>query len=416
MIASLVAGWLAASVRTAEAQDPKVTSADHGVVATLVYGGTTFFELDGGIERGGTYSGNLNLRLAIDGDRLFGATGLTFYVDGLWIHGGQPSELAGDAQGVSNLSARPAITLYEAWAQYNFPGNRLSILVGRYDLNAEFYRLQSAGLFVNSSFGIGPEFSASGVEGPSIFPRTSLGVRLALKPKRGIVLRGAVLDGVPVDRPDGSAGAFKRGDGLLLVSEAALLNRTADGERRSPPRVRIGRASGLPPYDHKLAVGGWYYTATFGDLSAVDMNGHPIQHRGSGGIYGVVDATVFRSDTASGKRMAAFLEGGLGDGRLNQFGSFVGGGLVATGPLSKRSLDELGLAVALGRNGAAYMDRQARLGVRTNAAESVFELTYLAQIASWLAIQPDFQCVIHPSTNAALSSARAFQIRFETTF
>ena len=45
-------------------------------------------------------------------------------------------------------------------------GNRFSALFGRYDLNSEFYRLQSAGLFLNSSFGIGPEFSLSGQNGP----------------------------------------------------------------------------------------------------------------------------------------------------------------------------------------------------------------------------------------------------------
>jgi hypothetical protein len=32
--------------------------------------------------------------------------------------------------------------------------------------------------------------------------RLSVGVRLAFKPKAGITVRGAVLDGVPVDRPD----------------------------------------------------------------------------------------------------------------------------------------------------------------------------------------------------------------------
>src|SRR5262249_34095756 len=267
--------------------------ADRGVTVTTLYGGV-LSRLDGERGQGITYSGNLNVQLSVDGDRLFGRSGLTLFVDGLWIHGGQPSAVLGDAQGVSNVSAPPKVTLYEVWLQYNLFGDRVSVLAGRYDLNAEFYRLQSAGLFVNSSFGIGPEFSASGVEGPSIFPHTSFGVRLAFKPKRGIVFRGAVLDGVPVDRPDGSVGAFKRGDGILLVSEAAFLDRPAAGESRRTPRFRIGRASGLPPYDHKIAVGGWYYTATFGDLNALDMNGQPVQHRGSGGIYSVADATVWR--------------------------------------------------------------------------------------------------------------------------
>ena len=111
-------------------------------------------------EQEGTYSGNLNLQVSLDGDRLLGRSGLTLFVDGLWIHGSQPSALLGDAQGVSNLSAPAKVTLYEAWLQYNVFGNKFSALVGRYDLNTEFYRVQAAGLFLNSSFGIGPGFPA----------------------------------------------------------------------------------------------------------------------------------------------------------------------------------------------------------------------------------------------------------------
>src|SRR5207253_10183357 len=44
----------------------------------------------------------------------------------------------------SNLEAPPpgAVRLEEAWLQQNLLDNRLSWLVGRYDLNTEFYRLQ----------------------------------------------------------------------------------------------------------------------------------------------------------------------------------------------------------------------------------------------------------------------------------
>jgi porin len=51
----------------------------------------------------------------------------------------------------------------------------------------------------------------------------------------------------------------------------------------------------------------------------------------------------------------------------------------------------------------------------TTSAASI-EVTYLAQIASWLAVQPDFQYVIHPNTDATVRNAGAFQLRFETMF
>jgi porin len=400
------------------AQNPsgvKEQLADRGVSITTLYGGVVS-GLDGGHGQGGTYSGNLNVQVSVDGDRLFKRPGLTLFVDGLWIHGGQPSAVLGDAQGVSNLSAPPKATLYEAWLQYNVFGNTFSILAGRYDLNAEFYRVQSAGLFLNSSFGIGPEFSESGAGGPSIFPSTSLGVRLAFKPKPNVVMRGSILDGVPVDRADGSVGAFRGGDGLLIVSEVALMNRGATGDRMGKLRFRIGRASGLPPYDDKVAAGAWYYTATFGDLSHVDASGISAQDHGSAGAYVVGDVTLLRSKTDRRRRLTGFAETGLADARVNRFGSYFGVGSVASGPVSTRPADELGVAVAIARNGSGYLKSRRRYGEPTGRFEAAIELTYLVQIASWLGVQPDFQYVIQPNTDATVPSGRAFQLRFEVAF
>jgi porin len=400
------------------AQNPsgvKEQLADRGVTITTLYG-AVLSAVDGVGGQGGTYSGNLNVQVSLDGDRLFGRSGLTLFVEGLWIHGGQPSALLGDLQGVSNLSAPPKVTLYEAWLQYNVFGNKFSVLTGRYDLNTEFYRVQSAGLFVNSSFGIGPEFSASGAGGPSIFPNTSLGVRLAFKPKPNVVVRGSILDGVPVDRADGSVGAFKGGDGLLLASEVAFLNRGATGDRMEKLRFRIGRASGLPPYDDKFAAGAWYYTATFDDLSNVDANGTPRRDHGNAGAYVIGDATLFRSKTDPRRRLTGFVEAGLADARVNRFGSYVGAGSVAMGPVPTRPADELGVAIAIARNGSGYLNSRRRFSEPTERFEAAIELTYLAQIARWLAVQPDFQYVIHPNTDAIVPSGRAFQLRFEVAF
>src|SRR6266852_5504285 len=203
-------------------------AADHAVqptvVPALVYDGAAFADLAGGLRRGATYLGTLRFQLTVDGSRLAGVPGMPLFVAGLNIHGGHPSSFAGDAQGASNLEGPARSMLYEGWIQQNLFRDRLSILVGRYDLNTEFYRSQSAGLFLNSSFGVGPEFSQSGRNGPSIFPNTSVGARIAWKPVRSVVLRTAILDGVPVDRPDGRK-LFARGDGLLLVAEVAYLFR-----------------------------------------------------------------------------------------------------------------------------------------------------------------------------------------------
>ena len=76
-----------------------------------------------------------------------------------------------------------------------------SLLLGLYDLNSEFDVIETAGLFLNSSFGIGAEYGSSGRNGPSIFPATSFGARLSGQPVQSLFIRGAVLDGVPGDPP-----------------------------------------------------------------------------------------------------------------------------------------------------------------------------------------------------------------------
>src|SRR5262249_45234231 len=165
--------------------------------------------------------------------------------------------------------------------------------------------------------------------------------------------------------------------------------------------------------DNKVAAGGWYYTATFDDLSNVDANGTPRQDHGTAGAYVVGDAILLRSKTDPRRRLAGFVEAGLADARVNRFGSYVGAGSVATGPVPTRPADELGVAIAIAHNGSGYLNSRRRFGEPTAPFEAAIELTYLAQIASRLAVQPDFQYVIHPNTDAMVPNGRAFQLRFE---
>ena len=258
---------------------------NRGIQFGIRYDGEGFANTSGGLRRGGNYLGNLNLQLTVDAQRLMGWPGATVFLYGLGIHGGHPSgDFVGDAQGVSNIEAPAKWKLEEGWIQQNLFGNRFSALFGRYDLNSEFYRLQSAGLFLNSSFGIGPEFSQSGVEGPSIFPNTSVGGRFEIKPLDQIVLRTAVLDGVPVERPDGSRKVFAKGDGVLVVTEAAYLYRPLGSEQPRTRQFRIGRNC-CGAYSGKVALGGWYYSAAFDDLTRVRPDGLPARRHGSGGVY-----------------------------------------------------------------------------------------------------------------------------------
>ncbi len=386
-----------------------------GIAPTLTYEGDVAANASGGARRGSTYTDNLHVQLMFDGERLAGMPGLSAYLDGLWIGGGQPDKLVGDAQGVSNIAGPAAVRVYEAWVQYNTPDNGLSILAGRYDLNTEFYRLTSAGLFLNSAFGIGTEFGQSGFAGPSTFPDTAAGVRLAYKPAQNTVFRLAILDGAPLDRQDGSPNPFDSRDGVLVVAEASFLTRpsTADAPR-GDHRVRIGRHGTLLPYEDKFAIGAWYYTATL-DAPGV-LGEHSIQRHGEGGAYLLFDRVLFQSANDPNRRLTGFLQLGAANSLVDRFGTYIGAGFVMSGPLLVRPADEMGLAVAMARNGSSYLEAQQQAVSPVAAAETAIELSYLAQVAAWLALQPDVQYVIHPNTDPRLHNAAVAQLRFEMTF
>jgi len=387
-----------------------------GIAASLVYDGEGFVNTHGGERTGSVYLGTFQMMLTLDASRLLSWPGATFFFNGLVTHGGHPSGLVGDAQGVSNIEAPPGAQLYEAWLQQNLFDNRLSALAGRYDLSTEFYRLQSAALFLNGSFGTGPELAQSGVAGPSVFPDTSVGVRLAFKPSRAAIFRAALLDGVPVDRPGGEQRIFAKGNGLLLVGEAALLNRPSLPDRPTSRRLRIGRGAVLAPYEGKIAVGGWYYTAEFDDLSERLPDGRPVRHRGSGGAYALADGLLYRSSGPTPRRLNAFVQVGFGDFRVNRFGLYAGGGLVLSGLLPARENDELGVAVASARNGSHFFDEQRENAIAVTHAETAVEVTYLVQIGQHVAIQPDLQYVMRPGTNSGRKDALAAALHFELSY
>ena len=410
---------LLVAMRSAAAEDLSALKAQlvqDGVTPSLQYNGDAFGDLAGGNRRGITGTGNLHVQLGVDGGQLLNVPGLSGFLDLLWIHGGQPSKLAGDAQGVSNLAAPAAVRLYEAWLEYNFPGNRFSVLAGRYDLNTEFYHLDSASLFLNSSFGIGPEFGQSGFAGPSIFPDTSLGARFAFKPAPNIVWRTAVLDGTPLNPQNGSPDPFNAGSGVLVVSELEILTFPNNGDAAAAAEFHIGRNANLPPYDGKIAVGAWYYTARFNDLSAVNADGNPVSRRGSDGAYVILDHTLLRGADASTQRLAGFLQLGAADQQVNRFGVYIGAGLVATGALPGRPDDQLGIAAAMARNGSHFLAGQLAAGQPVDATETAIELSYQSQVTSWLTVQPDLQYVLHPNTNPRVRNTTVVQLELEMKF
>lgn len=367
----------------------------------LAYTGEVVAVPAGGLDQGVRYLDNVDVTATIRSGSLVGWSGLTVHAYGLGNQGGAPSALVGDAQVTSDIEAPMSWRVYEAWLQQTL-GTRASVLVGLYDLNTEFDVNRTGSLFLNSAHGIGTAFGLSGRNGPSIFPVTSLTVRLRVRVARRGYVQAAVLDGVPGDPSDpGSTVVRFSNDGVLAASEAGVyLGGTA------PSRAAmVDRTAGVDT-PVKLAVGGWAYTTPFRPWPQVNRPGVvPGAGRGSAGAYFLAEGHLLREPGTDGQGLSGFGRVGWANDRFNRFSQYLGAGLVYTGLVSGREADQMGLAVATAVNGEAYEVAQRRAGRPVTDAEVNVEVTYAAAVRPWLTVIGDLQYVVNPDTNPSLSNA-----------
>ncbi len=375
--------WLGSPVVNADSESS-------GVTFNAVYTGEPIRNLTGGRKTGGTYLDNLDLQIAADRGSIFSLPGLSGLLYVLHNNSSEfSSDYAGDAQGVSNIDASRATRLYEAWLDWSDPTDRFSVRAGLYDLNSEFDSIETGGLFLNSSHGMGPDFSQTGLNGPSTFPVTSLALRVRTALGTGGYGQFAVLDGVPgdPDDPDSNEIDLSHDDGALVVAEVGW---GSDDWR-------------------KLAVGAFAYTADFEPLT--DPDGP--EDDGNEGWYAIADRTVWRGESAA---LAAFVRVGQAEERFNPFKTYAGFGASLAGFSGARPDDELGLAVAMARTGSDFKASRLIDELSTDSHETAIELTYRAPVSNWLTLQPDVQYIVNPGTDPEQDNAVAISLRFELTF
>jgi porin len=384
----------------------RTSLSEHGVTLGFTQTSDLIGIASGGLHRRAELLNDWDLTLEVETEPLLGWHGgkLFLYGLGLWSTG-SPSENAGDTQTLSNIDAPDDWKLYEAWLEQEMFGGRLSLLAGLYDLNGEFDVLETATLLINSSFGVGKDFSQSGENGPSIFPSTSMGVRIGAQPVENAYARVAVLDGVPGDPDDSSTApdffAFDGDEGVLCVAEAGYLAGAEEGD--DGPYTKIG-------------LGGWYYSADFDRIGSIGADGNARRQKGNAGVYVLGERSVYREPQDPERGLAVFARVGFADSELNPVGSYVGAGAVYTGLLRSRPDDQIGLGVAAAFAGHEFQDASKEAGIDADDAEVAIELTYRAQLTPWLAVQPDLQYIVNPSFDPSVDDALALGARFEVSF
>lgn len=326
--------------------------------------------------------GNLDLQLEIDAEKALGWSNTTLFFYGLGDAGGRPNEMVGSFAGIDNIEVgTPAFRLYEAWIERGFADNRVSVLAGLHNFNSEFYVSNASALFLGPTFGIGTEASATGQSGPSIFPVTSLALRLRVEPWDGVYLQAAAYDGVPGDpnNPRGTHVSLGGGDGTLYVAE---------GGWRSD--------------ETHLGLGGWRYSAKFPDI----LTGAPAESRG---LYLLTEHKV---GVGAFGDIAFFGRYGWTAADAEAFRRAWSVGAVWSGLLRSRPESRLGLAVAQTELGDKFIAANGPLARR----ETQVELTWEEPLGRGVTIQPDLQLIRNPGGVIGAKDAWSAGVRLKLEF
>ncbi len=392
-VAPLTCILLCAIASAARADDAPPPAAAPSVNLTIAYTAEGWSLTQGGLRPGERYLDDLDVQLTADLERAIGWAGAKAFIYGLYNNGTAFSgDIVGDLQGVSSIETGiEALRLEEAWIDQSFAEGHGSLRVGLYNLNSEFDASLVRSVFINPSHGIGPDFGQAGLNGPSIFPATSLAVRLGWTFDGGAYVRGAILDGVPDDpnHPKRTTIDLRGSDGALLVVEGG-----------------VAREDGTV-----FSLGLWHFTAAFDDLIETAPNGGPISRHDNSGAYASLEGPLWSREEHDPFDLSAFGRVGIASGDVNPIDSYIGAGLVAAGPIETRPQDKLGLAVAIANVGDKFKAVTRAAGGEPAPREINVELTYQAPIVDGLVLQPDVQWIDDPSADASIRNAFVIGLR-----
>jgi porin len=332
---------------------------------------------------------NLDLIADVDLDRLIGWQGGTVHVYVLNNLGARPNDAAGTLQGVDNIEvSRPRLRLYEAWIEQQFGGDRASLRAGLYDLNSEFYATESSDLLIAPGFGVGTELSATGENGPSIFPMTSLAARLEVKLGKAGYVRGAVVGAKAGSLDTKGVADFTFPNGVLFIAEGGY----------------AGRA--------RLAIGAWSYSEKVEDLREVDAAGNPLRKRAQGAY---VLAEVPLGGGEGGDRFKGFVRAGISDGHTSPFraGWQVG---VHMADLFGKERGEAALGISQALLTRHYRDLLIADEIDAAGEETQFEATVAYPVTKFFTIQPDLQLVLSPGGDRTKENVVVGTVRLSVEF
>ena len=343
------------------------------------YTGEVYDVTSGGLSRGATYNGLIEVYADVDLEKVVGWKGATIHANVYYVHGeGATTKRLGNIFAVSNIEGLEAFRLDELWFEQALFDDKVKIKLGAIAADTEFFTSDTAGAFVNGTFGWAGILASNMVQGGPAYPLTSMGVRVEFAPTDNVTIRTALFNGSPAspfaDDPqaDNRHGTdFRFGDSALLIVE---------GEYKYD--------IGLPG---TIKVGGW---KQFNDDVYTDLlTGDPVD--GSHGLYAIIDQQIWKGGDDKG--VSVFYRVSGSPDRQNPMDFYFDTGIVFSGFVPGRDKDTFGAAFGYGEISSRLVAGEIAAGQTiTSNYESVLEINYVAELAPGITVIPDFQYIWNP--------------------
>ena len=360
----------------------------------------------GGMKSGTKAVSHLDLKLAVDLEKAAGWEGGSALINVLQNAGRGPGAAhTGNLMGVTSIEVGAPTTtrLFQAWVQQSLFDDKLAVLVGLFPIDSEFFTADSAGVFMGPQYGTPADLALT--RGPSIFNNTSFGVRARWNFSKSLYAMGAMLDGIPgdPDQPRHTRIRFEDGDGTFHIGEIGWL-----------PEAENDKFKGHA----KVAFGLWNYTGRednlvdVANIDAGNLAGRGRNHRQHGG-YVLGERTFYHFSEDGERFVSGFARYTWGDGRSYELRNTLNLGLHAKGVIESRPDDILGLAWTRAGTSSEFRQATRIAGDLPTHSESIWELTYRAQLTPYLAIQPNAQWVRNPGGTVGPNDAKLIGVRFD---
>lgn len=346
-----------------------------GIAAEPSYIGEVFSNTRGGISTTDAtrYQALFDLPVTFDFRQMLLPLPGRFFLLAQNTHGrGLTEDFVGDTQVLSNIDSFKNFTrVSEYWWEVDLWDDRVSLRLGKQDVNTEFLFIDLADDFIQSTFGLSPSTAFP------TYPDPSMGAVLLLQPNQTWRLKIGVWDAFS----SGGNWGFSGNDTYLLISELEYKYALAGG--RLPGLLIVGAvyesAGDLegerfsPVHEYIVQLEQWVY------LESTLEEDNPQGLAVFAGYY-----PRFPGDVVPEKS--------VGD-------SYVAG-LTYRGLFPLRDHDELGVGIAW-----------TELFQGGTNQETAVELYYEVQLTPRLSLQPDLQYIATPS--GIERDALVFGVRFE---